>query len=184
MLVRLKADTTAIIVGVCFRRNMRPQNLSHPRAIRFAALIVAFVLSVATGACSRPDADVQADLQRQLAADTATAGITATVTEGVARLSGVTQTKAQQDRAMDISRSVKGVKEVESAMRMDDASLAEAVKTAVAADESVRGIPLRVEATNGEVRLFSDSTNADQRARLLQVAGAVYGVTHVEDNMK
>ena len=163
---------------------MRPQDLSHPRLNQLSALMLALVLSVAAGACSRPDADVQADLQRQLTADTATAGITATVTNGVARLSGVTQTKAQQDRAMDITRSVKGVKEVESAMRMDDAALAEAVKTAVAADEAVRGIPLRVEATNGEVRLFSDSTNADQRTRLMQVAGAVYGVTHVEDHMK
>jgi osmotically-inducible protein OsmY len=152
--------------------------------MRLAAILFTLSIAIAATACSRSDADVQADLQKQLAADTATANVTATVKEGVAQLSGVTQTKAQQDRAMDIARAVKGVKQVESAMRMDDAVLMEEVKKAIAADESVSAIPLRIEAHDGEVKLFSDKTNSDQRTRLVQVASGVYGVTHVEDNMK
>jgi osmotically-inducible protein OsmY len=62
--------------------------------------------------------------------------------------------------------------------------LTQAVKKAIAADETISAVPLRIEVRDGEVRLFSDQTNADQRARLAQVAGSVYGVTHVEDNMK
>jgi osmotically-inducible protein OsmY len=152
--------------------------------MRLPALLLALTLCITATACSRSDSDVQADLQKQLAADTATANLTATVTEGVARLSGVTKTKAQQDRALDIARSVKGVKEVQSAILMDDATLTDEVKKAIAADVAVNGIPLRVEVHQGEVKLFSDKTNSEQRARLVQVAGTVYGVTHVEDNMK
>lgn len=152
--------------------------------MRLPALLLALTLCMAAAACSRSDSDVQADLQKQLAADTATATLTATVTDGVARLSGVTTTKAQQDRALDIARSVKGVKEVQAAMRVDDTALADDVKKAIAADASVGGIPLQVEVHEGEVKLFSDRTNSDQRAKLVQIAGTVYGVTHVEDNMK
>jgi osmotically-inducible protein OsmY len=148
------------------------------------ALVVALLFAVLVAACARSDASVQADLQQQLAADPTTAGITATVTEGVAKLSGVTQTQAQQDRALAIGRAVKGVVAIESTMRIDDAALTEAVKKAIATDDTISAVPLRIEVRDGEVRLFSDQTNADQRARLTQVAGNVYGVTHVEDNMK
>ena len=100
--------------------------------MRLPILLLALTLGITAAGCSRSDSDVQADLQKQLAADTATSGITATVTEGVARLSGVTKTKAQQDRALDIARSVKGVKEVQSTLRMDDATLADEVKKTIA----------------------------------------------------
>lgn len=152
--------------------------------MRLPTLLLALTLGITATACSRSDSDVQADLQKQLTADTVTSGITATVTEGVARLSGVTKTKAQQDRALDIARSVKGVKEVQSALRMDDATLADEVKKTIASDAAVSAIPLQIEVHDGEVKLFSDKTNSDQRARLVQLAGTVYGVTHVEDNMK
>jgi osmotically-inducible protein OsmY len=163
---------------------MRSQNPSSTSRSPRLALVLALLFAIAATACARADADVQADLQQQLSADSATASITATVADGIARLSGVTQTQAQQDRALAIARSVKGVKEVDSAMRMDDAALTEAVQKAIAADQTVSAVPLRIEVRDGEVRLFSDKTNADQRTKLAQIAGAVYGVTHVEDNMK
>ena len=152
--------------------------------MRVSTLMLALVIVVSAAACSRSDADVQSDVQKQLAADSTTAGLTVSVIQGVARISGVTQSKAQQDRASDIARAVKGVKVVESDMRIDDTALTDAVRKAIAADASLSDIPLRVEAHNGEVKLFSDKTNADQRAKLVEVTGAVYGVTHVEDDMK
>ena len=152
--------------------------------MRFPVLLLALTLCIAAAACSRSDSDVQADLQKQLSTDSATANLTVTVKEGVARLSGVTTSKAQQDRALDIARSIKGVKEVQSAMNVDDTVLADDVKKAIAADASVSAIPLRIEVHEGEVTLFSDKTNSDQRAKLVQIAGLVYGVTHVADNMK
>ena len=164
---------------------MRSQNSAQwCRTQRCVLISCALVALLAAGACSRSDTDVQTELQQQLAADSATAGVTATVTEGVAHLSGVTDSKAQQDRAMDITRAVKGVKEVRSTMRLNDAALTAAVRSAIAADETIRAVPLTIEVHDGEVRLFSDKTNSDQRAKLTQIASAVYGVTHVEDNMK
>lgn len=149
-----------------------------------SARVFALIIGLAATACSRSDADVQTALQRQLSADTATTGITATVAEGVATLGGVTKTRAQHDRALDIARSVKGVKEVRSTLRLDDAALADEVKKSIAADASVSAVPLQIEVHDGEVKLSSDKTNSEQRAKLVQVASTVYGVTHVEDNMK
>jgi osmotically-inducible protein OsmY len=151
--------------------------------MRVSALLLVFLLGL-TAACTRSDTDTQADLQRQLAADPLTANVTATVKDGNARLSGVTAAKEQQDRAIAIARAVKGVRNVEPAMRMDDAVLADAVRKKVAADSTVNAIPLRIEVHDGEVKLFSDKTNADQRAALTEIARSVYGVSHVEDNMR
>ena len=149
-------------------------------------LSVAALFSVMTVACSRSDADVQEELQKALASDSATSGahLTVTVTKGVARLAGETDTKAQQDRAVDIARAIKGISQVEPAMRLNDAALTQAVKTAVAANPSVNAVPLRIEVHEGEVRLFSDQTNADQRATLVAIARGVDGVSQVEDDMK
>ena len=163
---------------------MRSPNPSYPRAIQLKRLLFALLISLVTSGCSRSDTDVQTDLQRQLAADSATTGITVAVSQGVARLSGVTHSREQQDRALDIARSVKGVKEVESVMRLDDAALTDAVKKAIASDETVKAVPLTIEVRDGEVKLFSDRTNSDQRTRLTEIARTVYGVNHVEDNMK
>jgi osmotically-inducible protein OsmY len=69
-------------------------------------------------------------------------------------------------------------------MHLNDAALTQAVKTAVAANPSVNAVPLRIEVHEGEVRLFSDQTNADQRATLVAIARGVDGVSQVEDDMK
>jgi osmotically-inducible protein OsmY len=152
--------------------------------MRVSAILLAFLLGLTVTACTRSDTETQADLQQQLAADPLTASVTATVKDGNARLSGVTAAKEQQDRAIAIARAVKGVRNVEPAMRMDDAALADAVRKKIAADASVSAIPLRIEVHEGEVKLFSDRTNADQRAALADIARSVYGVSHVEDNMR
>ncbi len=150
-------------------------------------LLTAVLLACATvAACGRSDATVQGDLQKQLADDPATAGarLTVTVNEGVAQIKGETDTLPQQRRAVDIARAVKGVKDVQSEMRLTDAALIEEVKKAIAADPSVSQVPLRLEVQNAEVKLHSDQTNGDQRTRLKEIAASVPGVAHVEDDMK
>jgi len=147
--------------------------------------VVALLGAMAVG-CGRSDEAVQSSLQQRLAADPATssAHVTVTVVEGVAHLKGETETLAQQEHAVDIARAVKGVKQVQSEMRLNDNALTEEVKKAIAADASVSQVPLRIEVKNAEVRLFSDKTNSDERTRLKELAGGVPGVVHVEDNMK
>jgi hyperosmotically inducible protein len=148
----------------------------------FAIVIVAALCT----ACTRPDADVQQDLQQQLNSDsvTAPAHLSVTVQQGVAHLAGETETMAQQTRAVDLARGIKGVKDVQSDIRMNDATLTRDVQAAIAADPEVSAIPLRIEVVKGEVRLMSDQTNATQRAKLVADAKAVAAVVHVEDRMK
>jgi len=143
--------------------------------------LLVMLIAIATG---RTDTAVQARLMKQLAVDPETARLTATVVKGIARISGEIGNKMQQDRAIEIARAVRGVKAIESGMHISDPALAEAVKKAIAADPSVATVPLRLEVHEGQVKLFSDQTNADQRARLAQVTRAVFGVTGFEDNMK
>jgi len=143
--------------------------------------LLVMLIAIATG---RTDTAVQARLMKQLAVDPETARLTATVVKGIARISGEIGNKMQQDRAIEIARAVRGVKAIESGMHISDPALAEAVKKAIAADPAVATVPLRLEVHEGQVKLFSDQTNADQRARLAQVTRAVFGVTGFEDNMK
>ena len=164
-----------------FRRTLTRAALS-PAAL---LILVALACTLAAG-CAPSDTSVQTYVQQRLAADPATANarLTVTVTDGVAHIKGETETLAQQQRAVDIATAVKGVKQVQSDMRLNDTAMTEEVKKAIAADASVSQIPLRIEVQQGEVKLFSDKTNGDQRTRLKQIASNVPGVVHVEDNMK
>jgi osmotically-inducible protein OsmY len=163
--------------------SLRRSRAVLPSTILFGGVLLFCLM---TAACGRSDATVQSDLQQQLAADPATssAGLTVTVKDGVALIGGQTETMTQQQRALDVARAVKGVKQVQSEMRLSDAALTEEVKKAVAADSSVNQVPLRIEVKDAEVKLYSDQTNGDQRARLKELASSVPGVVHVEDDMK
>jgi len=157
-----------------------------PRALPRALFGAALLFSTLAVACGRSDSALQSDLQQQLAADPSTSGahLTVTVTEGTAHIGGTTDTTAQQQRVLDIARAVKGVKQVQSEMRLSDATLLADVKKAIAADASVSQIPLRVEVQNAEAKLYSDKTNGDERAHLKELVAGVPGIAHVEDNMK
>jgi osmotically-inducible protein OsmY len=152
-------------------------------ASTLAALLLA---TVSAAGCSRSDATLQEELQKELAEDPRMAGsrVTVTVNQGQALIKGETQSAAQQQRAVDIARAVKGLTQVQTEMRLSDAGLTQELEKAIAADQSVNQVPLRVEVKDAEVKLYSDQTNADQRARLREIAGGIPGVTRVEDNMK
>jgi osmotically-inducible protein OsmY len=158
----------------------------RPPVLTMLPFGLAALVAVLTAGCGRSDTTVQSDLQQQLAADPATSGahLTVTVNDGVAEIKGETDTMVQQQRALDVARAVKGVKQVQSEMRLSDARLTDEVKKVIAADASVSDIPLRLEVRDAEVKLYSDKTNGDQRTRLKQLAAGVPGVAGVEDNMK
>jgi len=167
---------------------MRLHASARTRATLPTTLLIglAVVLAVLTAGCGRSDATVQSDVQQQLAADPAmsSAHLTVTVKDGVAQITGETDSMAQQQRALDVARAVKGVTQAQSDMRLNDAALTQDVKKAIAADASVSDIPLRIEVKDGAVKLYSDKTNGDQRTRLKALAANVPGVIGVEDNMK
>jgi len=153
-----------------------------------SACILAALLfvTVSVAGCSRSDTALQEELRKQLAEDARMTGshVTVSVNQGTALIRGETQSAAQQQRAVDIAQAVKGLTQVQTEMRLSDAGLTAELEKAIAADPAVSQVPLRVEVKDAEVRLYSDQTNAGQRARLRDIAGGIPGVTRVDDNMK
>jgi osmotically-inducible protein OsmY len=101
----------------------------------------------------------------------------------VVYLSGKTFTQEQQQRAIATARG-RGIKLVVNNMWLNNASLVDKVKQALAADETIGKVPIDVEAEGAIVRLMSNQTNSDQRERAVRIASAVEGVTQVEDRMR
>jgi len=161
---------------------MRFRSSAVSRAIQSLVLIVC----AACAACARPDAQIEEAIKTQLAKDPLTASLelAVEVRRGVATLGGKTRNQAEQTRAVEIAKSIEGVKDVTNQLTISDAPLVEAVKKALAADPIVGSIPIEVESMNGVVSLISDKTDRDQRERAVTVARSVEGVKGVEDRMK
>ena len=146
----------------------------------------AIALCLVATACGETDPALQTAVDAQLSVDTSTAPLSVdiSVNRGVVRLSGEVESRDQQRRAVELARSVRGVKGVTDEMRLSDAALVATVKRALAADPLVGKIPIEVNASAGNVRLTSDQTGKDDRTRAVDVASKVDGVTHVEDLMR
>ena len=136
--------------------------------------------------CTRTDPGIQAAVDSQLSVDSATAALSLdiSVTRGVVRLAGVVASREQQRRAVELTRAVRGVKDVVDEMHLGDAAVAAAVKQALLADPIVGKIPIDVDSTNGYTRLMSEQTTKDERTRAVEVAKKIDGVTQVEDRMR
>ena len=137
-------------------------------------------------ACMPSEDDIRRDVRAQLAANPTTArlGLSVSAENRVVYLSGKTATKEEQQQAVDLAREVRGVKLVVNDMWVNNAELADKVKAALAADAMVGKIPIDVDANGGFVRLMSDQTNREERARIVEIASAVEGVEQIEDRMK
>src|SRR5262245_6719009 len=151
-----------------------------------AVLVSAGALACGSIACARSDAGLKADVARRIAADPATSSlhVSVDVTRHIVFLSGMTNTLEEQQRALDVTRSVRGVGLVVNDILLNETALANKVKQALAADPLLSAVPMEVEAQDGVVRLMSDATNREQRERAVQIASAVAGVKGVEDRMK
>lgn len=148
------------------------------------AIVVLSGLIIAT--CGRSDPALQTAVDSQLSVDSVTAPLSldVSVTRGVVHLAGEVTSREQQRRAVEVARGVKGVKDVVDEMHLSDATIAATVKRLLAADPVVGKIPIDVDSTNGYTRLMSEQTNKDQRARAVEIARTVDGVTQVEDRMR
>ena len=147
------------------------------------ALLVCCALGAA---CGHTDPAVQIEIDVRLSADRITAplGLDIAVSRGHVRLAGEIQSQEQRQRALDVARSVPGVKEVADAMHFSDAAVSAAVRHALASDPLVGRIPFTVTAHEGAVQLISDQTGPDDRVRAVEVASRVTGVQRVDDLMR
>ena len=147
--------------------------------------MVACLAAILCFACVRSESDIRRDVRERLDADQAIAklDLSIEVKNRVVYLSGRTLTQEQQQRAIAAARG-RGIKLVVNHMSLTNSALIDTVKQALAADETIGKIPIDVDAEGTIVRLMSDKTNSDERARAVQIASAVEGVTQVEDRMK
>ena len=156
---------------------------SHEALWKLACACIAVALC---SACGPSENDIRRDVRARLDADQATArlGLSVEVKRQVVYLSGRTATPAEQQQAMALAKEAKGVKLVVNDMFLNNNALADKVREALAQDEAVGKIPIEVEAQGGLIRLTSDQTNAEERARIVKIASAVEGVAQVEDRMR
>jgi osmotically-inducible protein OsmY len=125
------------------------------------------------------DDRLREEVRTRLESDQATRGLSIESKNRVIYLSGGTSTRDQQEKALQLARSVENVKLVVNDMWLNNVALADLVKQALAADAAIATIPIDVDAKGGVVRLMSNQTNAEQRAKIVQIASAVPGVEHV-----
>jgi osmotically-inducible protein OsmY len=159
--------------------------VSRPREARSKLAVVCLVVALCA-ACGPSEDDLRRDVRARLDADPAVAplALSIEVKRQVVYLSGKTATPAEQQQAIAHAKEVKGVKLVVNDMWLNNTTLADKVKEALAQDAVVGKIPIEVEAQGKLVRLSSDRTNREERERIVKIASAVEGVAEVEDRMK
>jgi|RhiMethySRZTD1v2_1073278.scaffolds.fasta_scaffold169413_3 osmotically-inducible protein OsmY len=152
----------------------------------WSSLVGVALLPVMTAACGQSDPAIQTAVDSQLAVDSVTAPLSVdiSVTRGVVHLAGDVQSREQQHRAVELARGVRGVKQVVDELQLSDGVIVAAVKRTLAADPLVGTIPIDVDSSGGNIRLMSDQTNKEQRARAVDLSSKVDGVKHVEDRMR
>ena len=97
-------------------------------------LALALVLAVVAGACGKKDADIQKAVQDKLTADGVT-GVTATVKDGVATLSGEVADITVKSKAENSAKGVDGVKSVTNNLTLKPVPVA----TPAANDQALKG---------------------------------------------
>jgi osmotically-inducible protein OsmY len=100
----------------------------------YGLVILASFLALIVGACGKKDADIQKAVQDKLAADNVV-GVTATVKDGVATLTGEVKDVTVKTKAENSAKSVDGVKSVDN--KISTAPLP--VATPSASDQALKG---------------------------------------------
>ena len=156
------------------------------RAWRCARATVTCLAVGLCSACVPSESEIRNEVRDALNADEVTAklDLSISVDNRVVVLSGKTSTRDEQLRAVAVAGRVEGVKFVGNDMWLNNLTLADKVRQALTADETIGKLPIDVDAKGTTVRLMSDQTNAEERARAVQIASAVEGVEEVEDRMR
>jgi osmotically-inducible protein OsmY len=144
-------------------------------------------LGVALAAgCGPTDNDLRAEVMARLTLDPELVFVELEVgvAGAVVELTGHTATLDTLSRAVDVARAVDGVADVVSRLRASDALIESVVRDALAAAPMLGDIPIQVVARRGRVRLESDQTDTEQRARVLEIISAIDVIIGVDDFMR
>lgn len=174
-----------------YDQSSMPVNLEMgliPIARNAVTAVAVIALPLIAVSCGRSDESIERDVRSRLIVDNATSAVNLTVTVqgGTVHLSGVARTRRQNERALEIAREVAGSSDkVINEIRVDESPLAAAVYAAAQQDPVTAKVPFDVEVfERGIVVLRSNRTTEAQRARLLEIASKVPGVSRVDAYMK
>lgn len=114
--------------------------------------------------------------------------------KGEVQLSGFVDNQAQIDHAVEVTRGVPGVKNVENKVslksadttvgnKVDDSIVTAKVKAALLADATVKSLDIAVVTRKGEVQLSGFVDNQGQIDHALEVAHGIEGVRSVSNEM-
>jgi len=112
--------------------------------------------------------------------------------KGIVQLSGFVSSSADENKAVELARSVKGVKSVKDDMRLregsgqyiDDTVITSKVKAAILGESSLKSTEINVETFNGIVQLSGFVTSSANKSKAVELARSVKGVKSVKDDMR
>jgi len=115
------------------------------------------------------------------------------VVEGYATLSGVLKTAEQAQRAVELAKSVEGVRGVRNNLQIGERSfsgvasdswISSQVKTKLVAEPGIKSLNIDVDVYQGIVTLTGLVGDSSQKTRAMELAAEVEGVIKVVDNLK
>ncbi len=150
-------------------------------------------------ACAQSDPAITTKVKSQLIADdlVKARNIDVDTRDGVVTLTGTVQSRAEQDKALQIARSTKGVARVVDNLSLapepgsapttgeiiSDAGITARVKARLIADPDMSGLRIEVDTNEGIVTLTGDVGSEREKARAIEDAGTVDNVKRVEDRL-
>ncbi len=144
------------------------------------------------------DSIITAKVKSKLLADSDIKGFDLKVEthKGDVQLSGFVDNQAQIDRAIMITRSLEGVKNVDNkvslkkdsvttmGIKVDDSIVTSNVKSSLLADPDIKSFDIAVVTHNGEVQLSGFVNNQTQIDRAIDVARRTEGVHNVINELR
>lgn len=159
---------------------------------------VLFGLTLAT-ACSQTDAGITTSVKTKFASDdlVKARNINVDTQGGVVTLTGYVQNAQEEAKALQIAREQRGVTNVVDHLEIEppaapttgsdrltgDPGITAEIKTKMLADTSVAGLKIDVDTKDGVVTLTGNLASQAEKARALEIARGVTGVTRVEDKL-
>jgi hyperosmotically inducible protein len=112
--------------------------------------------------------------------------------KGIVQLSGFVSSNANKGKAVELARSVKGVKSVKDDMRLregsgqyvDDTVITSKVKAAILGESSLKSTEINVETFKGVVQLSGFVSSGANKSKAVELARSVKGVKSVKDDMR
>ena len=173
--------------------------------MKFGSMLAILGPALFVVGCSQSDPGITTSVKTQLMADEVVKArnINVDTRDRVVTLTGTVQSAQEEARALQIARNTKGVADVidnitvsspaepgaapttgETATEaITDAGLTAKVKTSLLADPDVSGLRIDVDTRDRIVTLSGAVGSSTEKARAVELAGKVDGVTRVEDRL-